>query len=118
MEDTVPKSFAEYLEREIEPAPVSEDGPDTLPSIPRASLLPPRMPSDVAPYVVPQARYEIALVLYVAAACLSALYLGFELEHHWQIGGFPGVAWFLSVVAAAGMCGGTVAVIRGLHRGE
>lgn len=116
----MPKSIIANMSMEEYADTIADREPDTLPSIPRldSSLLPPRMPSDVAPYTVPQARYEIALVLYVAAACLSALYLGFELEHHWQLGGYAGVAWLLSVIVAAGLCGGAIAVIRGLYRGE
>lgn len=90
--------------------PAFDDDADTLPGLPRGlpSLLPPRMPSDIAPYEVP--HVEVALGTFGAAGALSALYLGAEFAHHWQIGGWVGVTWLATIALAAGLMGGTIAM--------
>lgn len=104
---------------------------DTLRAPPRSSLLPPPLPTGVAPY--PEYEHatgydrehitiaEVALATLGVAAAASALYLGAELAHHWQIGGWAGVAWLAGVLLAAALVGSAVTLavaMRGLRRGE
>lgn len=92
---------------------------DTIPSWPAESLRPPRVPSDLGPY----SRHvdgQVAMATVGFAGAGSALYLGFELARHWDLGGWIGVAWLTSIIVAAGLAGATIAMVlvfRGLRRG-
>lgn len=110
----------------VVPARYVADESDTVPDLAlasiRESLRPPAPPSDVSwlpPGEVSGA--EVGLATIAAAGVLSCVYLAFEIAHHWDIGGWEGVAWLTSVIVAAGLAGAAVAIVivmHGVRRGE
>lgn len=105
-DDTLP---ADFYTRDTTPCPPP---PDPLWHV-RSSLRPPRLPSRLGPYT---SGPEIGLVIFGVLGAASALYLGFEWAHHWDLGGWLGVEWFGSVCVAAGLVGATITTAIRLWR--
>lgn len=93
--DTAPDFALESVHESLRPPP--------LPSGP--SWRPPWEPS----------RAEVGLATVAMAGVLSCVYLAFEIAHHWQIGGWEGVAWITCVITAAAIAGAALALVCAMH---